>query len=432
MNIYQEWNFRGNPFKTTALPAEVEGDKLIAGRNDEIRQLTRRLYNQPQIPTIEGLNGIGKTSLINVAVYRSFQNYMKNRDDSPLFIPCNKSFQVSPDLHVDEFIDEVYLEIAQTLIKYKAEIKALGIKLPSNIDEIGNWLNSPYTTSYEGGVGALTVQLSAGKSLETNTSKGFERNGFHRAVKNWLNEMFPSENSGGIVCVIDNLELLEKSATARKMIEILRDKLFVIKGIRWVMCGSLGIVTSLVSSPRLEGLMHDPIQIGGILKMYIKDIFNNRINAFKTSEEYYLPITEQSFIMLYDVLKWNIRNTLKYANDYCTWIDDKGVKPSIIREKEDYFIEWLTDKSNRYYNEIHPQLNPRTLKLFKDVIRLHGNFSLSDYDLFEYKNPQSMRVCIKNLESVGMVISVIDENDNRRKSIQVTPKGWFVNNAISN
>jgi hypothetical protein len=430
MNIYQEWNFKDNPFKTTSLPAEIEGDRLIAGREQEIRRLTRRIYNQPQIPTIEGLNGIGKTSLINVAIFRAFKDYLKQRGDSPLFIPCIKSFQINEDINADDFIDEVLIEIAQTLIKFKKDLKTLKAKLPDNLDEIDKWLNSPYAKSYQGSIGAATFQVGAGQSIETNTSMGFEKSGFRRAVKNWLKNMFPKSNSGGIVCVIDNMELLEKSHSARKVVEELRDKLFSIHGIRWIMCGSLGIISSIVSSPRLEGLMHDPIQVGGILKMYLNEVFDKRINAYKKNQKYYLPITKQSFSLLYDVLKWNIRNTLKYANDYCVWIDDQGLKPLMKDEKENAFMDWLSEKSHRYLDDVKSQIRPRTFKLFQDSIELEGIFALGDYELFEYTSVQVMRNCIKDLESVGLVVCVIDENDNRRKSIQVTPKGWFVSNAI--
>lgn len=430
MNIYKEWSFKENPFQTSPLPPELAGNKLISGREQEIRKLTKRIYNQPQIPTIEGLNGIGKSSLINVSVFRAFKSYLENRDDSPLFIPCIKNFQIKENLEADEFLDEVFIEIAQTLIKHKEDLKTLKLNLPKNLKEIDNWLNSPYSKSYQGTVGALSFQAGAGKTLEANTAMGFEKNGFRRAVQNWLQGMFPNPNSGGIVCIIDNMELLEKSKLARKIIEELRDKLFSIQGIRWIMCGSHGIITSIVSSPRLEGLMHDPIQIKGIEKRYLADVFEKRINTYKKNQKYYLPITKQSFADLYEILKSNIRNTLKYANDYCEWVDDNNIKPTLKQEKESIFKKWLIEKSGRYLNDIKSQIKPRTLKLFKDAVDLGSGFALADYELFEYNSIQAMTNCIRSLESVNLIVSIIDENDSRRKSIQITSKGWFVSSAL--
>lgn len=430
MNIYHDWGFKDNPFKTTSLPAKEEGEKLIAGRDQKIRKFIRRLYNQPQIVTMEGLNGIGKSSIINVSIFRAFTNYLRNRSENPLFVPCTKVFQLKPESSAEDFMDEVFIEIAQTLIRYKRELIALNVKLPENLDEIDTWLNSPQLKSYQGSLGIATFNVGMGQNIKTNVSKGFEKSGFRIAVRNWLMHMFPKENFGGIVCVIDNMELLERSATARKVIEELRDSLFNVQGIRWVMCGALGIISSIVASPRLEGMLHDPILVNGILKKFAPEILEKRVNAFKKGDYYYLPLTLESFSELFDILQLNIRNTLKYANDFCIWVDDMELKPQSTSEKESVFLKWIVEKSNRYYQDIQRQLKPRTLQLFKDAIELKDGFALADHDLFDYESPQAMRPCIKNLESRGLIISVIDEQDSRRKSIQITPKGWFVSHAM--
>ncbi len=115
MNIYQEWGFKDSPFKTTALPPSALGKKLLVGRDKELQSLLRRLYNPPKIVTIEGLNGVGKTSLVNVAAYKAYEAYL-NRESDYLFIPCCQTFQLKPDQNAGTFIDEVLMAVAQTLI----------------------------------------------------------------------------------------------------------------------------------------------------------------------------------------------------------------------------------------------------------------------------------------------------------------------------
>lgn len=238
MDIYKEWNFKDNPFQTTSLPPLPIGNQLLAGREDEIKKLLRRLYNQPQLVTIEGLNGIGKSSLINVAIFRAVEEYLIDKESRPLFIPCDTVFQLDPQVDADQFMDEVFVAIAQTLIKYAKDIKSLNISLPQNMEEIDKWLNSSVYYNYQGSVGPIGF----GKSLEPNVSTGFERSGFRNIVLEWLKLVFPQKHSGGVVCVIDNMELLTHSQTARMVVESLRDTLFTIHGIRWVLCGSLGII----------------------------------------------------------------------------------------------------------------------------------------------------------------------------------------------
>jgi len=436
MNIYNQWTFKDNPFNTISLTADEIGNDLIAGRDEEIKKFLRRLYNLPQIVTIEGDFGIGKTSLINVGVFRATLKYINDRKnllikENPLYVPCNKTFQLRPDIQFSSFFEEVLIEIAQTIIKYKENFKDLGIKLPKNIEEVDSWLNSPYNSSYQGSVGITFAQFGLGKTEETNTSQGFERSGLQEIVTSWLKQMFPSNSSGGIVCVIDNLELLEKSATARKIVENMRDTLLMIHGIRWVFCGSLGIVTSILSSPRLEGILHDPIELKGIPSMFLKDVLQKRIEKFKINNEYYLPLTTDSFALLYDVLKQNLRNTLKFANDYCLWVADNNKKPIMKDEKETLFIDWLIDKSIKYKTDIEKQVKSKSFKLFTDAIQIGGSFAFCDFEVLEFENQQSFKSSINELEKSGLVVCVIDENDSRRKSIQITAKGWFVSHALS-
>lgn len=426
MNIYKQWGFKENPFQTTALQPDEIGNLLLVGRDNEVNKLLRRIYNPPSLVTVEGLNGVGKTSLINVSIYRAYHMFF-NRETDALYIPCNRTFQISQDKGTEDFIDEVLIDVAQTLIRRAEELENLGYKLPEDSKSIDKWLNSTHIETFQGTFGPVGF----GKNAETNTSKGFEKSGFRAAIRNWLEEIFPFGTNGGVVCIIDNVELLEKSDAARKQIESLRDLLFNFTGIRWVLCGALGIIKSIVSSPRLEGLLHDPVEIEGMSKEYSEEIFEKRIEAFG-DENCYLPITSSEFSFLYDILYNNIRNTLSYANEYCMWCVDNDVLPQKKQEKEKAFIDWLIDLSSKYYSEVSTQLRPRPLNVFERAIELGGTFSPSDFEKFELNSIAALRPHVKDLETVGLVVSIVDESDNRRRSIQVTPKGWFVSYAIKN
>ncbi|MEZ4902764.1 MAG: hypothetical protein R2822_13920 [Spirosomataceae bacterium] len=220
-DIYKEWNFKDNPFQTSALPPMEIGSELLAGRDNEIKIFLRRLYNQPQVVTLEGANGIGKTSIINVAIFRAFIDYLHKKKSSPfepktLFIPCKKIFQLSKDnIEFDEFENEVFIEVAQTIIDFKSDIQRVGLNLPENIETVEKWLNSPTYGGYQASFGIPFANVGYGSNSESNPV--FEKNGFHKVIKDWLAFLFPNKDSGGIVCVIDNLELLEKSDDARKV-----------------------------------------------------------------------------------------------------------------------------------------------------------------------------------------------------------------------
>ena len=69
-----------------------------------------------KIVTIEGLNGVGKTSLINVAVYRHFKDRLSS-ERGPLLIPCRTQFQLETDENAEAFSRRVIIEVMQTLLE---------------------------------------------------------------------------------------------------------------------------------------------------------------------------------------------------------------------------------------------------------------------------------------------------------------------------
>lgn len=420
MNIYKEWGFRQSVFNTASLPANDIGEILLIGRDTEIKALLRRIYNPPKIVTIEGLNGVGKTSLVNVAAYKAYSSY---NGKGPLYIPCNKSFQISGDKHVDVFVQEVLLAVAQTLVDYKDKI--IKLRDSKHLKALDQWLNAPQIRTYTAG----TPLFSLGESAETNTSVGFEKSGFKKLVMECLAEIFTNDEDGGIICIIDNLELLESSKSARIVIEQLRDDLLTVKGLRWVLCGALGIVLGVASSPRLEGWMHSPIEVGSFPDELAKEVLSSRISAFvEDDQKKYLPLVEDDFEDLYELLNRNLRSLLSKADDYCQSVADI-TWPVSREEKRRCFNEWLKAQSEKAYIAFKSKLRPRAIQLFDDAVLVGGVFAPSDYESFNFNSIEAIRPHVKDLEEAGVLVSTQDDGDKRRKTIQVTPLGWLVKYA---
>lgn len=426
MNIYQEWGFQNSPFQTTALPASELGNKLLVGRDKELNALLKRVYNSPKVVTLEGLNGVGKTSLVNVAAYRAYKAHLEDWN-SPLFIPCNKTFQLRPHYITEDFIDEVLMAVAQTLIEQAKKLTELGENIKTA--SIDKWLNSPQLQTVEGSISLLGFGGGGGVNSETNTSIGFQRSGFRKEILKWLSDLFPSPQDGGVICTIDNLELLQTSEAARKLLEQLRDELLTVPGLRWILCGALGIVLGTASSPRLEGFLHTPIEIGGVDEVLATEILRSRIETFALDgRQPYMPLLPRDFENLYDILNRNLRSVLGRADNYCQWIADQDL-PTDDNQKHTLFQQWLTAESDNAYKSVLSQLRPRAWEVFKDAVKLNGVFSPSDYEDFNYKSIPAMRPQVKDLEDAGLLVSTQDEGDKRRKTIQITPKGWLVNYA---
>jgi hypothetical protein len=432
MSIYLDWGFMETPFLTNALSPDEIGETLLIGRESELRKIKTRLSTPPNIITIEGDNGVGKTSLLNIAIYKMYKEYVNTRQGD-LFIPCDDIFQITEETNTEDFIDQVLMSVAQTLLKRKKELEELGYQLNNSID-IDSYLNAPQINTYSGSVQAsgtgFGVGIGAGKNSVINTNTAFLRSGFRIKIIQWLSEVFQYGKNGGVVCILDNIELLQTCDKARKQLEELRDKVLNYTGIKWVLCGSLGLVSGVVSTKRLEGRMHAPIEITGINSHCISEVLSSRIKAYAPNPETcYLPITPVAFEHLYETLHKNLRNTLNYANEYCMWIYDQESFPTSKEEKHNKYYEWLHKKSDSLLKSVRDVGNKK-LDTLKKCISFGEDFSLSDYEQLGFNKADTMRTHIADLEKYSLVSRSIDDGDKRRKTIEVTSRGYFVCYAL--
>lgn len=423
MSVYTEWGFKANPFETTPLPANEEGSRLLIGRDVLLKTMKTRLDSGNKIVTVEGLNGVGKTSLINVMLFRAFRDTCKS-GIGPFYIPCRTIFQLDDVQNATDFRRRALIEVAQTLLSARKTVPPRrGHTKHANATSLDRYLNSPHFNAISGGLSAATVGLNLGQARQVNDGVGFETSGLEKLITTWLEEVFPTSTSGAVVCVLDNLELLQTSARAREVIEALRDTLFSIQGIRWVLCGALGIVHGIASSPRLDGRLHKPVMVEDLEDRYAQMIFENRIKTFKDSADYFLPLDGAKFSEIYDIMRGNLRSALNEADEYCMWVSDK------IDDREDFveemYEQWLEGELEAAYLAVKAELRPRAWEVFETACQFEI-FAPSDCMAFGYETPNAMRQQIRNLEIVGLLRSSLDEKDNRRKSIQVTSKGWKV------
>ncbi|MBN9696237.1 MAG: hypothetical protein J0L85_10610 [Zoogloea sp.] len=431
-DMYNDWGFVENPFQTTPLEADEAGRTLLIGREKELRKIQNRLKTYPKMPCLEGANGVGKTSLVNVAAYNCFKNYIDGTD-STLIIPCRRAFQLTPNMNLDDFEFNVLYEVAQTLIERGAYIKDVGIRMDGKAS-LDRWLNSPFYASWQGTLSAFSI----GGGQAPNESSGFSKSGLRKIVEGWLSAIFPQASDGALICLIDNLELLQTSDEAKQAIEQLRDRLFNIPGLRWVLCGANGIILSLASSPRLEGYVSTPvIDVPNVEENFAPEIFDSRVKAFRyppssiggKQPEFYLPITKERFEKLYEVLNFNLRNLLNRADSYSTWIIDEGVKPSSDEEKNAFFDQWLSMEANSVLQAVQGQITPAAWRVFEKAVELGGRFSPGQHQEFGYDTPQALRPNVLQLEKVDLLSSARDDTDQRRKTVYVTSKGHLARYA---
>lgn len=425
--MWDNFGFLGSPYTTEPVPSTATGDQLLVGREADIQKLQSRILAGGNHPTLEGDNGVGKTSLVSIACYRLRRDFENGRSDK-LFLPIDEFFQPTADCSVDDFIKKVYFAVASTIVReYPTLKKKSGVKLP-NIADVEDWLNSPMFRSLSGSVSAAGLGAGFGSGRSGNGSAGFAEEGFKDQIDGWLRQIFPASHSGGFICVLDNIELLDTTQAARSLLEAIRDPLLGRRGLRWVLCGARGIVRTSAASPRLDGRLSDPMEIAPISDQYVTAAVEQRIAAYRGEIGAEAPVGPESFRFLYDVLNRNLRNAFKLANEFSQWLVDEREASGNATEYAKLFEAWLTDQADKHLNDT--KVGNRAWDVFDHLAARDGWCCLGDYEEFGFNSPDAMRPHIKALGLENLVFtSLNDDADRRRKTISMTPRGWLVRYA---
>jgi hypothetical protein len=424
--VWEKFGFDQSPYTTEPVPATEEGDQLLVGREAEIAKLESRIISGGTHPTLEGDNGVGKTSLLRVACYR-LRKAFEEDSSAKLFIPIDEFFQPGSDGSVDDFIKRVYWTIASAIVKEHATLKEHLDNVP-DITDIRTWLTSPVLKSGGGSVSVAGFGGGASLGRSINTGLGFADAGFKELIDTWLRQMFPSTQAGGFICVIDNLELLETTQSARNLLEAIRDPLLNRRGLRWILCGARGIIRTSVSSPRLEGRLKDPVEITPISDEFVAAAIKQRIELCRMHPQAEPPVGPETFRYLYDILNRNLRSAFKIAEDFSFWLLDEGEVSGNAATYAELFEVWLTGQADKHHCDTH--LRNRAWQVFDTLAERDGWCSPGDYADFGFNSTAAMRLQIKALEQENLVVtSINDDADKRRKTISMTPRGWLVRYA---
>ena len=433
-DCYVAWGFNENPFQVNALRPDDRGQRLLVGRTSEIDLLIKRLHKQGKITCLDGHVGVGKTSLVNVAALTSFKEYF-NKNTNQLLIPCNEPFDLRKEESSEDFCQRVFVRVAQTLLSYREKVVGMSLDM-AQWPQVETWLNSPVANHVITGFNWIAT---VGGSKQINTSGGFESSGMETLVKNWLHEIFVQRGSGGVVCIIDNIELLETAINARRTLEALRDRLFSVEGLRWTFCGANGVIHSLAASPRLTSFLNTPvIDVENIKPSFIPELINSRVREFSLEpEKTELPIRIEDLDRLYVLINENLRDWLALADEYCKHFFSLGKSTLTNDQKEKRFNKWFDQHTGDRYNALTSRIPPAAWGILDTAMsdEFKGIFGLGDYSTFNSSSrtqitAASLKKSVKELEKHGLISRTINDQEGRdgfkRDVCSVTSKGCLV------
>ncbi|WP_159045313.1 hypothetical protein [Streptomyces sp. WM6373] len=416
MTIWSDFGFTQSPYDTDSLPATATGERLLVGRERHIRRLINRLASSSSHVTIEGEAGVGKTSLITIANYRMKRNSDKAR--GPLMLPLGEEFQLTTKDGVKLLESKVYRAIAEAFIQYRDELNAWGYGAPK-VKDVNKWMNSPIVRSMSGGASIAGIGISGSRSESLNSSAAFAEAGLAKTVRSWIHTCFDPPGSGYFVCVLDNLELLVSSTSARQALEEIRDTILAEPGLRWVICGARGVVRTAAASPRLQGRLCHPIEVEPLPMDDAIRALESRIAEYTMGGA--PPVGPIGFRYLYEILKCNLRNTLQKCEDFSFWLHDEGIVDADDLEHVALLESWLTLRSDEYANNAN--ISGSGWGLLDDMASGGGSCNFEDCEAFGFSDAREMKRCAEELERQNLI--EMAPGDTGIDAAFVAPNGWL-------
>ena len=413
--MWQDFGFSKNLYDTHPIRGDEQGERLLVGRQTEVKRIRNRIRSINSVVSVEGPNGVGKTSLVLVSGYQLEKATARDGKKSIILLPEPLQFTIEDT--AQELKRKAYASIASHFIMHEKHLRErLGIQF--NLKPLEAWLENPLFLN--GSISFAGGGIGAGRVA--NEGSGFDLHGFFAIVDRLLKSAFNEE--GGIICILDNLEILNTSQLARQRLEALRDDLFSKHGMRWVVCGARGIVRSVATSPRLQGRLQEPMEIAPLDKASINDLIGSRVAEYGLAKSSVPPVGVRSFEHLFRILNDNLRDALKFSGDFSLWLDDTDGYKADPEHLHALFEVWLAEQSERY--AVAMNVPPRAWKLFDAICDEGGSISPSDFQAFGFSSSQNMRGQVAKLEQAELVTSEQDETDHRRKTITVMAKGWLL------
>lgn len=410
LTFFNSWGFSADPFDTRCLEPNSEGEALLVGRDEELKNLALALNMSAKWICIDGGIGQGKTSLANVAIYKQMKKYLST-GEGRFLIPCTSIIQIDKDRSAEQIAKDTMIKVARSILASKETdiLKYCNLPDRSVVDKL---FNKPFFTT--GKLGAFGVEIEAGTA--NPNSSGFYDYKLIEVIEEWLEELDAA--NGAVVCIIDNLELVGLSSAAiAEKIEQLRDVLLTKKGLIWILCGANGSVSGMAST-RINAYLKKPALVLTQLRC-ITDIVKRRIDYF--GKVAYFPLSDDDLSILDKLMNHVLRECLGYIGNYCEWVFESGKNPLTEDDKKLCFSEWLDFMSEDTRNSIAAVDGTKSWGVLQKGFE-KAKFTSKDYLDFEYSQQTNFATDLGKLDELGLVARGKSLEDGRVIEYSLTPK----------
>jgi hypothetical protein len=417
-SVWAEFGFNQNPYATVPIPPTDLGESLLVGRDQEVLDLVARITATTSIPVLVGANGVGKTSIVSVATHRLQKGSAGRR---PRYLSLYPPLQLPLSGDHQAFERLAYYRIAGVLLENTKFLRDCGVKR-GDIKRLGNWLRNPAESQRGGGISTPVVGVTVQSGSTPSGSDGFMNAGMQMMVSDWLDLCFHDSENGGIICVIDNLEILKTSGRARASIESLRDGLFAKNGLRWVLCGTPAVAGGgALFSARMEGRIAPPIEIQPVPSGYASELISRRLQHYGSVGSY-SPVDEMGFQHIYSIVNSRLRSALDLCQEYAIYLYGQERRPG-ESERVAVLDRWLAAQAASYSLGAGG-VEARSWRLFDGLTDLGGEVRGAEAEILRFASPADLAAGAVSLISAGLIEKV--DLDGGDFLLGVTTPGWLV------
>lgn len=428
VGVWGHYGFRSSPYSTSALRVADSDEPLLVGRDDELNLVLRDLISGTQMVALEGDYGVGKSSLAAVATSIASGWRREKNSVAPLFLATGKPLELEENDSASSLERRTYFQVAGSILANEDRLLREGFVL-KQLNDFRHWLTTPTGGGWSAGIGAsfpsvVGGNISGGKSRTPNTSAGFTESGVITLIDSWLATIFASPESGGVILLLDNLEVLSRFPKGVQVFESLRDKLFKRQGLRWIISGAEGTVRAALTTPKMSGVFPEPIEISPLPHDLVKLVIERREVAFRTRGDAKLPVSPEGFEDAYVATGRNLRITLGLAERFSLRTEPGNMAWMTPEKRDARFWEWRVLEGEKVIKQVSGRVTETRWKILTTLVtQLDGFATSASAAEFGYKSWGSLQTHIQALAALGLLNYTADEDDARRRIVTATETG---------
>jgi hypothetical protein len=323
-NIWHVLNLRSTPFFQDALDPDQSSEhplSLFVGRARESREVLTEIGGATNSRTaIQGLPGVGKTTLVNyIKAEASRSGYLV--DAAPISVT---SATTAADLRLS-ILGSVHDALVARDATFANKVPVRDVRQLIDTERTRSWSLSAAVASF-GGVGA-------GSAAQRHPGPGALTVKPERLLRQ-LSELAVDElQAPGIIIHLNNLENASEAAqdTAARLIRDLRDTGLTYEGFHYLLAGTDDAIRTIVTAQeQLRSVFFNPGSLSPLGEAEVDALLKERYDHLRLFDDrpWLTPVEPEAVHHLYRLFMGNLRGTLHALNAAAKHLIGYGDNPT--------------------------------------------------------------------------------------------------------